>query len=247
MLENKVATITGGASGFGLATAKLFADNGAAVVIADLNEEAAQEVAQSISDAGGRATAVRVDVSNEDDVRYMINQALEHYGKIDVLFNNAGIYAPGKAEETEMEAWQHSLAVNLTGLYLGCKHALPHLKSTQGSIINTASAGGVIGFPNAFAYATTKGGVISATRALAVDYAEHGVRANAIAPGTGVTGMTETLLQDDAVYEAFVSPIPMHRLGQPTDVAGAALFLASDYSSYVTGATIPVDGGWTMS
>lgn len=247
MLQDKVAIITGGASGFGLATAELFAKNGAAITIADIDPAAAQEAAKRITDQGGRAIAVAVDVASATEIEAMVKTTIDAFGKIDVLFNNAGVYAPGNVEETDFEAWQRSLSVNLTSIYLGSKYALPYLKETKGSIINTASAGGVIGFPGAFAYATTKGGVISATRALAVDYAEAGVRANAIAPGTGVTGMTEELLKDEAVYDAFVSPIPLHRLGQPDDVAGAALFLASDYASYVTGATIPVDGGWTMS
>lgn len=247
MLKDKVAIITGAGSGFGKATAKLFAEKGAAVVVVDMNTEAAQAVAGEIQADERRAIAVTADVTKEDDVKNFIDQAIKHFGKIDVLFNNAGVYVPGNVEETEMDGWLASLNVNLTGVYLGCKYAMPHLKKTKGSIINTASAGGVIGFPDAFGYATTKGGVISATRAIAVDYADDGVRANAIAPGTGVTGMTEDLLKDENVYDAFVSPIPMHRLGQPQDVAGAALFLASDYASYVTGATIPVDGGWTMS
>ncbi|GEK91172.1 hypothetical protein AKA01nite_07940 [Alkalibacterium kapii] len=146
-----------------------------------------------------------------------------------------------------MDAWKRSLDVNVTSLFLASKYAMPYLKETKGNIINTASAGGIIGFPDAISYATTKGAVISFTRAMAVDYADDGIRANAICPGTGETGMTKELLEDEETYKGFISPIPMKRLGQPNDVANAALFLASNQSSYITGHALPVDGGWTMS
>ncbi|MCP1660675.1 NAD(P)-dependent dehydrogenase (short-subunit alcohol dehydrogenase family) [Neisseria perflava] len=163
------------------------------------------------------------------------------------MFNNAGIYAPGNVEETSLDAWNHSVNVNMTALFLAGKYAMPYLKETKGTMINTASAAGLIGFPNAVAYAATKGAVISFTRAMAVDYAPAGVRVNAICPGTAETGMTKDLLTIPEIYQEFVAPIPMKRLGQPTDVANAVLFLASAQSSYITGHALPVDGGWTMS
>lgn len=247
LLENKVAIVTGAGSGFGRATAKLFATEGAKIVAIDYNEETAQETVAHIKENDGEAVAVKADVSKEKDVEKFIKTAVGTFGQIDILFNNAGIYRPGDVENTTLDDWQQSLNVNVTALFLACKQAMPYLKETQGNIINTASAGGIIGFPNAVSYATTKGAVISFTRALAVDYAQEGVRANAISPGTGETGMTKELLEDEKIFEGFVAPIPMKRLGQPNDIANAALFLASEQSSYITGHALPVDGGWTMS
>lgn len=247
LLENKVAIVTGAGSGFGRATAKLFATEGAKIVAVDYNEETAQETVAHIKENDGEAVAVKADVSKEKDVEKFIKTAVGTFGQIDILFNNAGIYRPGDVENTTLDDWQQSLNVNVTALFLACKQAMPYLKETQGNIINTASAGGIIGFPNAVSYATTKGAVISFTRALAVDYAQEGVRANAISPGTGETGMTKELLEDEEIFEGFVAPIPMKRLGQPNDIANAALFLASEQSSYITGHALPVDGGWTMS
>ena len=247
LLENKVAIITGAGSGFGRATAELYAKEGAKVVVVDYNEETAQQTVAGIRENGGEAVAVKADVSNESDVKHFIQTAIDTYGQIDILFNNAGIYAPGTVEDTSMDDWNRSLNVNITALFLASKYAIPYLKETKGNIINTASAGGIIGFPDAISYATTKGAVISFTRAMAVDYAEAGVRINAICPGTGVTGMTKDLLEIDEIYQGFVAPIPMKRLGEAKDVANAALFLGSNQASYITGHALPVDGGWTMS
>lgn len=247
LLEDKVAIITGAGSGFGRATSELYAEEGAKIVAVDYNEATAQETVSAIHDKGGEAIAVKADVSNEEDVNNFIQTAIDTYGQIDILFNNAGVYAPGTVEETSLEDWNRSLDVNVTALFLSSKYALPYLKETKGNIINTASAGGIIGFPEAIAYGTTKGAVISFTRGMAVDYAEEGVRVNAIAPGTGETGMTNDLLEDEEVYKGFVSPIPMNRLGKPEDIAHAALFLGSNQASYITGHVLPVDGGWTMS
>lgn len=246
-LEGKVALITGAGSGFGKATAELFAKNGAKIVVVDLNLEAAAAVAAEITNAGGSALPLKADVSNEGEVKSVIDRAVEEYGQLDILFNNAGTYVHGNVEETSTDGWHKSVEVNLSSVFYGVKHAIPHLKATKGNIISTASAGGVIGFPSAVSYAATKGGVISLTRAVAVDYAVDGVRANCIAPGTGETGMTHDLLEDPSIKAGFLAPIPMKRLGQPEDVAKAALFLASDQADYLTGVVLPVDGGWTMS
>lgn len=243
LLKDKVGVITGAGSGFGRATAELYAKEGAKIVVVDYNEETAQQTAVAIQENGGEA----VDVSKEADVKNIIQTAIDTYGKIDILFNNAGVYAPGTVEETAIDDWNHSINVNMTALFLASKYAMTYLKETKGNIINTASAGGIIGFPDAISYATTKGAVISFTRAMAVDYAKAGVRVNAVCPGTGETGMTKDLLENDEIHQGFLSPIPMNRLGQPNDVANAALFLGSEQASYITGHALPVDGGWTMS
>lgn len=246
-LEHKVAIITGGASGFGEATAKLFAKEGAKVAVVDYHLEAAKEVVNAIEEEGGEAIAIDADVSQEAQIKAFIQQTVDTFGQIDVLFNNAGIFQPGNVEECSVEAWDESFAVNVKAIFLASKYAIPYLKKTHGNIINTASAGGLIGFPDAVAYAASKGAVISLTRALAVDYAEAGIRANAIAPGTGVTGMTSAILEDPKMREGFLAPIPMKDFGRPEDIAYAALYLASEHARYVTGVTLPVDGGWTMS
>lgn len=246
-LQNKVAIITGAGSGFGKATSELFAKEGAKIVCVDYNLEAAETTVEAVLSSGGEAIAVQADVSKPDEVKHFIDEAVRHYGQIDILFNNAGVYVPGNAEETELEGFQKSLDVNVTGIFVAIKYAMPYLKQTQGNIINTASAGGIIGFPNAIGYATSKGAVISLSRAVAVDYASFNVRCNAICPGTGVTGMTRDLLEIPEIRAGFLAPIPIKRFGQPEDVANAALFLASESGSYITGHALPVDGGWTMS
>lgn len=247
LLENKVAVVTGAGSGFGKATSLLFAQEGASVVVVDINAEAAKATVSEIEAAGGRAVAVGADVSDPGAVKSFIDKAVNTYGQLDILFNNAGVFVPGNVEETSIEDWDRVTNVNLKSVFLGMKFAMPHLKNTKGTIISTASAGGIIGFPDAVSYGATKGGVVSLTRAAAVDYAGDGIRVNAICPGTGETGMTKAILEDPTLKDAFLAPIPMHRLGQPDDVAKAALFLASDLSSYISGHALPVDGGWTMS
>lgn len=247
LLKNKVAIVTGAGSGFGQATAELFAREGAAVVAVDINVQAADAVAGAITDAGGQAIAIAADVADPQAVKGFIDRAVAEFGQLDILFNNAGIFIPGTVEETSIEDWDRVSDVNLKSVFLGMKYAMPHLKKSKGNIISTASAGGIIGFPDAVSYGATKGGVVSLTRAAAVDYAKDDIRVNCICPGTGETGMTRGLLEDSTIKDAFLAPIPLHRLGQPEDVAKAALFLASDLSGYISGHALPVDGGWTMS
>lgn len=246
-LENKVAIITGAASGFGKATAELFAKEGAKLLITDLDEVGIQAVADDLKAKGSEVLGLKADAADEADVKAMVDGAIKEFGQIDILFNNAGVYYPGNVEETSIEDWQKTLDINLTGPFLACKYAMPYLKESKGVVINTGSASSLIGFGGAVSYAATKGGILQFTRALAVDYAKDGVRANCICPGNSQTGMTEDLLEDENIKNAFLDPIPLNRLGQPEDVAKAALFLASDQSSYTTGLALTVDGGWAMS
>jgi NAD(P)-dependent dehydrogenase (short-subunit alcohol dehydrogenase family) len=248
LLEGKVAIVTGGGSGFGKATSILFAKEGAKVAVVDYNEDGARKTAEEIKNAGGEAIYVKADVSKEEDVKRFVEETVKAFGKLDIIFNNAGIYVPGNAEEQKTEDWDRIIDVNLRGVFFGCKYAIPEMKKNGGGvIINTASAAALIGFPEGIAYAASKGGIVALTRAVAVDYAKAGIRANVICPGTSETPITQQLLADEQFRQAFLAPIPMGRFGQPDDIAKAALFLASDLSSYITGATLPVDGGWTMA
>ncbi|MTI79993.1 MAG: SDR family oxidoreductase [Firmicutes bacterium] len=246
LLKDKVAVITGAASGFGKETCNLFAAEGAKIAAVDYSEEGAI-TAEDIINKNGEAIFVRADVSKEEDVKNYIDEALSKFDKIDIVFNNAGIFVPGKADELSIEDWDKVMDINLKGVFLGCKYAIPHLKDNGGVIINTASAAGLIGFPDSISYAASKGGVVSLTRSVAVDYVNDNIRANCICPGTGRTRMTEEVLQNEQMKEMFLNPIPMKRFAQPIDIANAALFLASDLSSYLTGVALPVDGGWTMA
>lgn len=247
LLKDKVAIVTGAASGFGRDTSLLFAKEGAKVIAVDFNEEGAAKTVERIKAAGGEAISITADVSSNEDVRNFIEKAVQTYGKIDILFNNAGIYIPGKAEEVSEGDWDKVISINLKSVYLGSKYAIPYMKKNGGGvIISTASAAGIIGFPEAVAYAASKGGVVSLTKAMAVDYAKENIRVNCICPGTGETGLTKEVLENKQLREMFLAPIPMGRFAQPQDVAKAALFLASDLSAYLTGVALPVDGGWTV-
>lgn len=246
-LENKVAIITGASSGFGKATALLFAEEGAKIVLVARKEDQLKEAVKEIEDKGGKAIYVAADLAFEENAKKVVDETIKAFGQIDILFNNAGTFAPGSIEDTDLETWQRVLNVNLTSIFLMSKYAIKYLKETQGVIINTASAGGIIGFPEACSYAASKGGVVSLTKSIAVDFAKDNVRCNAICPGTAETNMTEEALKIPEVYEGYLAPIPLHRFGKARDIACAALYLASDDSSYLTGVALPVDGGWTMA
>ena len=245
-LSGKVAIVTGGASGIGRATALAMAREGAKVVVADVDRRAGEETAQEIRAAGGEAVFAQVDVSDAAQVERMVETALERYGGIDVLFNGAGILAFGTILDTDERAWRRMLDVNLTGHYLCCRAVLPHMIARGGgSIINTSSSTGAHdGNSNAAAYVTSKGGVTLLTRCLAIDHARHNVRVNAIAPGPTDTPMLRRNMAPEEV-EAFARTFPMQRLGRPEELASVALFLASDESSFVTGAIVAADGGQT--
>ncbi len=248
-LQDKVTVITGAASGFGLATAKCFANEGAKVVLADLNETGAQAAANEIQSAGGNAIAVGGDVAELDDCRRMVQQAVAHYGRLDVLFNNAGTpMAPTPIEEVPEVLWEKLWSVNVTGVLHGCQAAIPQMKQQgSGVIINTASTSGVRPRPGLVAYAASKGAVITLTKGLALELAPAKIRVNAISPVAADTPMLPGFMSSDANFEAarqaFIATVPLGRLTQPDDVAHAALYLASDEAAHITGINLEVDGG----
>lgn len=248
-LEGKVALITGAGHGQGAAAATLFAREGAAVAVADLDEGRAKDVAGAIEAEGGRALPVAVDVSSEDDVVRLIGSAVGAFGGLDVLYNNAGVLFPGTVEEFELDRWERQFRVNVGGPFLCSKHAVPHLRRGGGVIINTASTAGVVGEAGMAGYCATKGAVVNLTRAMALDYARDGVRVNCICPGWIDTGFNDPAIErmggPDAVDAALDAYVPMGRQGSPDEVARVALFLASDASSLMTGSILTVDAGLT--
>jgi NAD(P)-dependent dehydrogenase (short-subunit alcohol dehydrogenase family) len=244
-LKDKVALVTGGASGIGRATAELFAREGARVTVADYSTEG-RDTVQAINTAGGAAIFVQVDVANSGQVAKMVEAALLAYGRIDILFNGAGVLYYGTVLETDEQAWNRVLSINLTGTYLCCRAVLPHMiRQGGGSIINVASTVGAHdACANAVAYVTSKGGVTLFTRAMAIDHAKQGVRVNALVPGATDTPMIRNALTPEAL-EALAASHPIGRLGRPEELAKAVLFLASDDASFVTGTAMYVDGGQT--
>ncbi|KAA9021026.1 SDR family NAD(P)-dependent oxidoreductase [Niallia endozanthoxylica] len=243
-LEGKVAVITGGTFGIGESTALLFAKEGAKVVIAARNEEKGTRVVNQIKEQGGEALFVKTDVSKEEDIKNLMKQTVDTYGKLDVLFANAGVGSMGDLDSISLDDWNYTLSVDLTGVFLCNKYAIPEMeKNGGGSIINCASILGHVGQMSVSAYAAAKGGVVNMTRTAAVTYANRGVRVNAVCPGYITTNILDDL--SDEMLEHLKSLHPIGRLGRPEEVAYAVLFLASDESSFVTGANLLVDGGYT--
>lgn len=245
-LQGRVSLVTGAASGIARATAIQFAREGAAVMAVDCDAEGLQETVQTIRGEGGQAEWLRVDVAKSVEVRGAVTATLERLGDLDVLFNGAGILAYGTVLETPEETWNRVLAVNLTGTFLFCQAVLPHLmQKGRGSIINVASTTGAHdACAHAAAYVSSKGGVTLLTRSMGIDYAGSGIRVNAICPGPTDTPMLRKALSPDQLA-GFARSFPMQRLGQPDEIAKAAVFLASDDASFVTGALLYVDGGQT--
>ena len=247
-LNGRVSIITGGNSGIGRAASLLFAREGSRVVIAGRNASRGKEVVDAIKKGHGEAMFVKTDVSRSSDVRRLVDTTMAQFGKIDVLFNNAAISPVGTVLETSEEEWSEVIRKNLTGTFLCTKYVLPHMiKRKRGAIINTGSINSLMAMKREAAYDASKGGVLMLTRAVAMDFAEFNIRVNCICPGAIDTPMLRDILSqtpDPAAAEA--SLVKMHalgRLGSPDEVAQMALFLASDDSSFVTGAAMPVDGG----
>ena len=250
-LSGKVALITGAGSGIGRVAAELFASEGAAVVVADVAAEAARDTVAAITANGGRAAAVTVDVADEQQVADMVGVAVDRFGALDVLFNNAGIFPgdDGGVLDTPPTTWDRVMQVNVKGVWLGCRAAVPAMiDSGGGSIINVASFVALMGAATAqVAYTASKGGVLAFTRELAVEYARAGIRANSLCPGPIDTPLLAELLADPERRQRRLVHIPMGRLGRPVEIARAALFLASDDSSFMTGSALVVDGGITAA
>lgn len=250
-LQWKVAIVTGAASGIGADSARLFASEGATVLCVDRDHHGANAVANEITAAGGRAKALTVDISSEAEVRAMVDTTVEEFGRLDVLFNNAGVMLPtdGDAEETDEAVWDQTFAINVKGVWLGCKYGIPAMRDTGGgSIINTASFVAVVGAATAqLAYTASKGAVLSMTKELAVIHARENIRVNALCPGPLETKLLMDFLDTEEKKQRRLVHVPMGRFGQSEEMAKSALFLASDDSSYTTGSTFLVDGGLTSA
>ncbi len=248
-LRDKVAIVTGAGNGIGRGIAQRYACEGAAVVIAEIDTAAGQEVEQIIRDRGGEALFVQTDVSDERQVEAMAEKALECYGRIDVLCNNAAVllfHNEARAHELTNATWDRTMAVNLRGYWLCSKYVIPAmLRQRGGSIILVASPTGLFGFTRLTAYSASKGGVVGLMRAMAADYAPNHIRVNAIVPGTTDTPMNGPVLSEPGTRAHYAEIAPARRLGKPEDLAGIAVFLASEDSDYCVGGVFTVDGGLT--
>jgi NAD(P)-dependent dehydrogenase (short-subunit alcohol dehydrogenase family) len=250
-LTGKVAIVTGAASGIGEATALLFGREGARQILADWDDKRGEAVAQKVREAGGEAVFVKTDVSKAEDVKAMVRAAVDNFGRLDVIFNNAGIEGEMNKPTADctLENWQRVLSINLNGVFFGMKFAITEmLKTGGGSIINTASVAGLVGFGGIPAYCASKGGVVQLTKTAAIEYATQNVRVNVICPGVIATPMVERSIgNSEEARKAFEAVEPVRRFGTAEEVANVALFLASDDSSFCTGAPFIVDGGFVAA
>ena len=245
-LEGKVALISGGARGMGAAEARLFASEGAKVVLGDVLESEGQQVEAEIAEAGGEAVFVHLDVTSEADWQQAVDTAIERFGGLHILVNNAGIWNGGNVETQTIDGWDRIMDINAKGVFLGTRAAIPAMReSGSGSIVNISSVAGIIGSVGATAYNASKGAVRILTKSTAVQYAGEGIRCNSVHPGPIETQMIREVYPNDETRNSRVSAIPMGRMGEMDDVAKGVLFLASDEASYMTGSELVIDGGAT--
>jgi cyclopentanol dehydrogenase len=244
-VEGKIAVVTGGATGMGRTHARLLAQEGAAVVVTDIDERGGRETAELIEADGGTASFVPHDVSSAEGWKAVVEHAVERHGRVDILVNNAGLLAFKPLQETEEDEWDRIFAVNAKGTFLGCKSIIPAMKDSKApSIVNISSIYGIIGAPGAAAYEASKGAVRTLTKAAAVDLQEFGIRVNSIHPGVIATAMTNDILADPEGTKALLGTTILRRAGQPEEISTAVLFLASEESSFMTGSELVVDGGY---
>lgn len=248
-LQGKTAVVTGAGAGIGRAIARAFAEEGANVVVADINSRAAEETAKSIAEAGGTALAVHTDVADPHSVERLVKATLDRFRSVHVLVNNAAIQVNKKIEDTSVEEWNRQMAVNVGGVFLCSKYFLPHLRAVRGSIVNMSSVNGTFVEPMCAGYCATKAAILAFTKALAIDHGGEGLRVNAICPGYIDAGLAEGyfMAQPDAdAARAQAGKLhALKRIGKPEEVARVAVFLASDESSFMTGSAVMVDGGFS--
>jgi NAD(P)-dependent dehydrogenase (short-subunit alcohol dehydrogenase family) len=244
--DGKVALVTGGATGIGLGTAQAFARAGATVVIASRRADRGEHAVQSIREQGGTAHFIQADITEEAQVAALIDQTMHTFGRLDCAFNNAGTLTMKPLTDFTLDEWNHVIKTNLTGIWLCMKYEIPAmLKQGQGAIVNMASTSAQVGMSGVSAYAASKGGVVSLTRAAAVEYARSGIRVNSIITGAVLTEMTG--MMTDEIIAAVSNQYPIGRIGRPEDIAEAVLFLCSDAAPFITGHTMAVDGGYTVA